>query len=105
VTSQLKPGKQAKWIAILRDSIVPAVKQQKGFRGFVVLADPHADRGIAYSLWETEADLKATEASGFYQAQIAQLSEVLATPPLRELGSRRWRRWRACIVRVDGLPR
>jgi heme-degrading monooxygenase HmoA len=85
VTSQLKPGKRDEWIAILRDSIVPAVKQQKGFKGFVVLADPNADKGIAYSVWETEADLKATEASGFYQEQIAKLSEVHAMPPLREI--------------------
>jgi heme-degrading monooxygenase HmoA len=85
VTSQLQPGKMEEWIAILRDSIVPAVKQQKGFKGFVVLADPNTNKGIAYSVWETEADLKATETSQFYQQQIAKLSGVLAMPPVREM--------------------
>ena len=47
VNSQLQPGKRDEWIAILRDSIVPAAKQQPGFKGFVVLADPNGDKGIA----------------------------------------------------------
>lgn len=85
VTSQLQPGKIDEWIAILRDSIVPACKQQKGFKGFVVLADRRANKGIAYSIWETEADLEATEASNFYQGQIVKLSGVMAMPPIREL--------------------
>jgi len=85
VTSQLKPGAIDEWIAILRDSIVPAAKQQQGFRGFIVLADRSANKGIAYSMWETEADLKATEASNFYQEQIAKLAGVMAMPPTREL--------------------
>jgi heme-degrading monooxygenase HmoA len=82
VTSQIKPDE---WIAILRDSIVPAAKQQQGFKGFVVLADPNTDKGIAYSIWATEADLKATEASRFYQEQMAKLMGVFAMPPVREL--------------------
>ncbi len=88
VNSQLQPGKREEWIAILRDSIVPAAKQQPGFQGFVVLADPNGDKGIAYSFWATEADLKASETSNFYQEQIAKLKVVLATPPVREIYER-----------------
>jgi heme-degrading monooxygenase HmoA len=69
----------------LRDSIVPAAQQQPGFKGFVVLADRHSNKGIAYSIWESEAALQATEASHFYQGQIAKLSGVMAMPPVREL--------------------
>jgi heme-degrading monooxygenase HmoA len=85
VTNQLKPGKMDEWITIVRDSIVPAAKQQKGFKGFVVLADPNTSKGIGYSMWETEADLKASETNSFYQEQIAKLSGVLAMPPVREI--------------------
>jgi len=85
VNSQLQPGKREEWISILRDSIVPAARQQPGFKGFVVLADLNNDKGIAYSIWETEADLKASETSNFYQEQIAKLKVVLATPPVREI--------------------
>lgn len=85
VNSQLQPGKREEWITILRDSIVPAAKQQPGFKGFVVLADPNSDKGIAYSIWETEADLKASETSHFDQEQIAKRKVVLAAPPVREI--------------------
>jgi heme-degrading monooxygenase HmoA len=88
VTSQLQPGKKDEWIAIARDSIVPALQQQKGFRGFVMLADIDSDKCIAYSMWETEADLKASETSGFYQEQVAKLRSVLAAPPIREIHER-----------------
>ncbi|HEX9872369.1 MAG TPA: antibiotic biosynthesis monooxygenase family protein [Candidatus Tectomicrobia bacterium] len=85
VTSQLQPGKKDEWISIARDSIVPALRQQKGFKGFVMLADTNSDSSIAYSMWETEADLKASETSGFYQEQVAKLKAVLAMPPVREI--------------------
>ena len=85
VTSQLQPGKKDEWIAIIRDSIVPALRQQQGFKGFVTLADTNSDKSIAYSMWETEADLKASETSGFYQEQVAKLKSVLAAPPVREI--------------------
>ena len=85
VTSQLQPGKKDEWITIARESIVPALRQQKGFKGFAMLADTNSDKSIAYSMWETEADLKASETSGFYQEQIAKLRAVLAMPPVREI--------------------
>jgi hypothetical protein len=85
VTSQLQPGKKEEWIGICRDSIVPALRQQPGFKGFMMLADTASDKCIAYSMGETEADLKASETSGFYQEQVAKLRGVLAAPPLREI--------------------
>ena len=43
VTNQLKPGKMDEWVTIVRDSIVPAARQQKGFKGFVMLKDPNTN--------------------------------------------------------------
>jgi heme-degrading monooxygenase HmoA len=85
VTSQLQAGKKEEWISICRDSIVPALEQQPGFKGFVMLADTASDKCIAYSMWETEAELMASETSGFYQEQVAKLKVVLAAPPVREI--------------------
>ena len=84
VTFQLHPGKTEEAVRIYRDSIIPAAKQQSGFKGARLLTDSHTGKGISISLWETEADLKAGETSGYYQAQIAKVAHVLATPVLRE---------------------
>ena len=84
VTFQLHPGKTEEAVRIYRDSIVPAAKQQPGFKGARLLTDSNTGKGISISLWETEADLKAGETSGYYQEQIAKLGQVLAFSPTRE---------------------
>lgn len=84
VTNQIQPGKVDQWRALISDSIVPALKEQEGFAGFVVLVDREHGKTIGYSMWESEAALAASESDGHYQAQIAKLGEVLASPPVRE---------------------
>lgn len=78
------PGKTDDVLRIERDSIVPACKQQKGFKGLYQLHDHKTNKGLTISLWETEADMRAAEVSGFYQQQVAKMKDVLAAPPVRE---------------------
>ena len=84
VTNQIQAGKMDEWLALIRDSVVPSLKEQNGFLGFVALADREHDKRIGYSMWASEADLAASETSGNYQQQIARLGAVLAAPPVRE---------------------
>ena len=85
VSNQIRPGKMDEWLAIARDSVVPALKEQDGFQGFVALIDRERDRSIGYSMWTGAAELAAGETSGNYQPQIAKLAGVLAGPPTREI--------------------
>lgn len=84
VTAQFQPGKIDEAVRIFRDSAMPAAKQQQGFKGALLLTDPNTGKGISITLWETEADLKATETSGFFQEQITKFAQVFAGPPTRE---------------------
>ena len=84
VTVQVQPGKIDEAISIYRDSVMPAAKQQKGFKGATLLTDRNTGKGVSVTLWETEADMKTTEASGWWQEQIAKFAAVLAMPPVRE---------------------
>ncbi len=36
---------------------MPALKEQDGFAGFVVLVDREHDKSIGYSIWADETDL------------------------------------------------
>jgi len=36
---------------------------------------------MTVSLWETEADMKATEASGFLREQLAKFTDFFVGPP------------------------
>jgi quinol monooxygenase YgiN len=85
VTNQLQAGKADEWLALIRDSVVPALKEQDGFMGFVALVDHQHDKSIGYSIWADESALAASETSGSYQQQIAKLGAVLAGPPAREV--------------------
>lgn len=84
VTIQIQPGKTDEATRIFQDSVVPAAKQQKGFKSLVLLTDPATGKGMSFSLWETEADLKASEESGYFREQLAKFGEVLGAPPVRE---------------------
>jgi heme-degrading monooxygenase HmoA len=66
------------------ESIVPSLKEQAGFRGFVVMTGREPDTSIGYSMWDSEADLAASETSGNYQQQLAKLGGAGAAPPVRE---------------------
>jgi len=78
------PGKADEVLRIERDSIVPACKTQKGFKGLYLLQDHKANKGLTISLWETEADMRAAEASGFYQQQVAKVKDAMVGPPVKE---------------------
>ncbi len=81
---QVLPGKMDEAVDLYRNSVVPAAKQQKGYKGVYPLTDRNTGRGISITLWETEADMMAGENSGYYQQQLAKFKEVFGAPPVRE---------------------
>lgn len=85
VSTQVKPGKVAEAASIYQ-AIEPQWKQQPGFVGAYLLTNADDEtKSMSISIWETQADLEATEASGWYQAQVAKFAGILAAPPNREL--------------------
>jgi heme-degrading monooxygenase HmoA len=85
VTVQVQPDKSEEAIAIFQNSVIPAAKQQKGFISLMLLTDRSTGKGVTVGLWETEADLKANEASGYLQEQTAKFAGVFAAPPVQEV--------------------
>ena len=85
MTAQIRPGKIDETIQLYRDLVGPTVGRQPGFKGTLLLIDRSTCKSILITLWETEADLWASERSGFYQQQIAQIAEFLASTPAREV--------------------
>jgi heme-degrading monooxygenase HmoA len=63
-TRQIEAGRIDEAIGIYRDTVVPAVSQQQGSKGGLVMTDRGMGKVMAISLWETEADLRAYEPSG-----------------------------------------
>ena len=65
-------------VRILRDQTQPVVREQRGFKEGLVLADRNTGKLITISLWETEADLRANDPPGYVDA-------VAAGPTTREV--------------------
>lgn len=84
-TATIQQDKIDECIRILRDSIVPDVQRQKGFSDLLMLTDRATGKCTFYSLWASEADLRANEASGSYQTQVTKLLPMMIGQPTREI--------------------
>lgn len=71
-------------IKIYRDSVVPAAKSQKGFRGTYLLTKRGTGEGIACTLWDSEEDAIANEQSGYYREQVEKFRDFFTAPPAQE---------------------
>jgi heme-degrading monooxygenase HmoA len=84
VTLQVQPGKTDEAVRIYRDDVISAARKQKGFKGAQLLTDSTTGKAYSITQWETEADMKAGEASGYYQEQINKFGQILKSTPTRE---------------------
>jgi heme-degrading monooxygenase HmoA len=85
VTFQIQPGKKEEAVRLFKEYVIPAAKKQKGFNAGLLLTEPGTGKGISIGLWNSEADIRASESGGFYQGWLAKFADVFASPPSREL--------------------
>ncbi|MHB8781028.1 MAG: antibiotic biosynthesis monooxygenase family protein [Candidatus Geothermincolia bacterium] len=79
----MEPKDLEEFKSIFDSSIMPAAKQQKGFRGALQLADPETGVDLTITFWETREDMMESEQSGFYQEQVAKVRPLLTEAPTR----------------------
>ena len=82
VTVQVQPGKTQEAIDLYQNSVIPAAKQEKGFGGAYLMTDASSGKALSITVWETQADMEAGEAGGYYQEQIAKFGSLFAGPPV-----------------------
>jgi heme-degrading monooxygenase HmoA len=79
-----EPAKTDDVIKVIKDSILPAAKKQKGFKGLFHLGNRSSGKGMVIVMWNTEADMLAGESSGFYREQVAKVLPLLSGQPTME---------------------
>lgn len=84
-TFQVRPGKTEEAVQIYLGSVVPTMREQRGFQGVLVLSNSEIDEGHAITLWDTEGDAEAFESSGTYREQVVKFGSILAEPPTRKV--------------------
>jgi len=60
--------------------VVPSLKTQKGFKKTYLLVNKTTGEGVAIGLWDTEADVLASEKNLFYQEQLIKFLGMLSDP-------------------------
>ena len=85
ITVQVQPGKLEDLLQVLQEQVIPAAQHQPGFRGLLRLTDQRTGKGMTVSLWESEADLIASETSGYLQEMRAITAPFYVMPPFREV--------------------
>jgi heme-degrading monooxygenase HmoA len=81
-TSRWNPEQRERGLKLTSDMIIPSYAEQPGYRGYVLLLDPGGEKGIAITLWDTEAEREASRSVA--QAMTSELRGVLLEPPLTE---------------------
>jgi heme-degrading monooxygenase HmoA len=84
VNLRVPPVDTKEMVSIYRTSVMPSLRRQPGYGGALLLTDPETGIGISVTMWETEDDREAGEASGFYKEQIAKFADFLIETPVRK---------------------
>ena len=69
---------------LYQDSVIPAVKAQKGFRSIYLLVDRNTGNVVTVAFWDSKEDMMATEESGLIKEWIGKLNEYYIKPPTVE---------------------
>lgn len=59
-TLQSPPDQADAIINLINERFIPVVQQTKGFKGGYWLGDRTSGKGISFTLWETEEDLRVS---------------------------------------------
>ena len=81
----LQPGKLDELTDGVHEVVRTVAKQQPGFKNALLLTDSSTNKAIYISFWETEADLMASEASGYVREQLAKVMPLLIAAPVQEI--------------------
>ena len=55
--AEAPPGQLDETVGLVRETLYPALKEQPGFKGALLLANSDTRKIIGITMWETEADI------------------------------------------------
>jgi heme-degrading monooxygenase HmoA len=72
-------------VAVFRESVLPALREQPGYEGSYVLLSPEG-KALVLTFWESEEDADAglAGARSFYAEQVAKFATIYRSPPGRD---------------------
>src|ERR1044071_3090414 len=83
VSAQFHPDKLGDAAEIMRE-VAATLQQYAGFHEATLLADPGTGQGYIMTLWQSEADMRASETT-VYQEAMRRLAATFAAAPQRTI--------------------
>jgi hypothetical protein len=69
---QVRPERIDEAARLFSEDVVPSCRDQAGYRGAYFLVDRKLGECVPITLWETEAQMMATEENRFFQTQLVK---------------------------------
>jgi quinol monooxygenase YgiN len=91
IRGKVEPEKHQEAFAIFTDDIIPAAKEQEGFRGANLFTNPanlftnpQTGQFISTTIWKTEENMISSDKSGYLKEQLDKVAALLPEPPVIE---------------------
>jgi heme-degrading monooxygenase HmoA len=84
-TTTTPPGKVEELTKTWQSMVLPQLQQATGFKGALVMGERISGKGLAITLWETQADALARDSSGESERLGALLEHYFTEPPTMEI--------------------
>ncbi|MHB8571687.1 MAG: hypothetical protein ACYDAY_01845 [Candidatus Dormibacteria bacterium] len=80
-----EPSHRQAQIDIIRDSVIPESRTQRGWMGALLLTQPDGGLALSASFWANVEAIEESEAGGHYRAQLDKFHGVWVQPPDRDV--------------------
>jgi heme-degrading monooxygenase HmoA len=84
IMGKVDPKKHEEAFALFTDDIIPAAKEQQGFRGANLFTNPRTGQFISTTIWKTEEDMISSDNSGYLKKQLAKVADLFIELPVIE---------------------
>ena len=81
VDLRIRPVDTKEMVRVYRDEVVPMAREQRSFKGALLLTDPDTGVGLSITLWDTDMHAGI---EGFYDEKIEKFARLLTETPVRK---------------------
>ena len=82
IIGRVDPNKYEEAFALFTDNIIPAAREQEGFRGANLFSNPRTGKFISTTIWKTEEDMISSDKSGYLKGQLDKVANLFTEQPV-----------------------
>ena len=84
IIGKVDPNKYDEAFALFTEDIIPALKEQDGYRGANLFTNPRTGKFISTTIWKTEEDMISSEKRGNLKEQLNKVANLFIDSPVIE---------------------